>query len=353
MKKILIVLLIFYFKSLFSQNDSIKKLTISGYGELYYSYDFSNPQNHEKPNFLYNHKRHNEINFNLIVIKSNYSENNFRANLDLMLGNYAQYNLSAETNWAQFIYNANIGIKLSKKNNLWLDAGVLPSHIGAESAISDDCWSLTRSLSAENSPYYETGIKLNYTSKNEKLNLAFLVLNGWQRIKKPDHIQNPSIGLQLNYKSSEKLTFNYSNFLGTDKPDSINAFRVFHNFFIQYEPTKKIGLIANFDIGNDKYDLKNYSNWYTPGLIIKYNLNDNIKIACRGEYYYDKHQIIITTNTLNGFQVFGFSSNLDYSINKKVKFRVEAKMYQSKDNIFQENTQNKNYSITTNLTFKI
>ena len=82
-----------------------------------------------------------------------------------MLGNYAQYNLSAETNWAQFIYNANIGIKLSKKNNLWLDAGLMPSHIGAESAISDDCWSLTRSLSAENSPYYETGIKLNYTSK--------------------------------------------------------------------------------------------------------------------------------------------------------------------------------------------
>jgi hypothetical protein len=33
---------------LFAQNDSIKKLIVNGYGEGYYSYDFSHPQNNEK-----------------------------------------------------------------------------------------------------------------------------------------------------------------------------------------------------------------------------------------------------------------------------------------------------------------
>jgi hypothetical protein len=151
---------------IYSQNDSLKKLNFSAYGELYYSYDFSNPYNHEKSNFLYNDKRHNELNANLILLKANYLDKNYRANLGLMAGNYAQYNLSSEPNWAQFIYEANVSVRISKKYSLWLDAGILPSHIGFESAISADCWTLTRSLLAENSPYYETGIKLGYTSKN-------------------------------------------------------------------------------------------------------------------------------------------------------------------------------------------
>lgn len=335
----------------FSQNDTLKKLNFSAYTELYYSYDFSNPQNHEKSNFLYNHKRHNELNANLILLKANYLDKNYRANLGLMAGNYALYNLSSEPTWAQFIYEANIGVKLSQKQNIWLDAGIMPSHIGFESAISADCWTLTRSLLAENSPYYETGIKLSYTSKNEKLNLSALYLNGWQKISKPNYIQKPSFGTQINYKLSKKLLLNYSTFFGTDKPDSSNAIRQFHNFYLQYEPTNKFGIIAGFDIGRDKFNPTTYGTWYSPVLIIKQSINEKTRIAIRGEYYSDPKQIIITTGTTNGFQTFGFSSNLDYEINDKIKCRIEGKMFHSKDKIFVNDINN--YSITTNMTIKL
>lgn len=115
-------------------------MTFSAYGELYYSYDFSNPQNHEKPNFLYNHKRHNELNANLLLVKANYLDKNYRTNIGLMVENYTQYNLASDPNCIQFIYEANMGFKISKKHNLRLDAGIIPSHIGFESAISADCW---------------------------------------------------------------------------------------------------------------------------------------------------------------------------------------------------------------------
>ena len=166
MKNSIVLLLVFQTTLLLAQTDTLKKLSFSAYGDVYYSYDFSNPQNHEKPNFIYNHKRHNEINLNLLLVKAMYSEKNTRANIGLMAGNYAQYNLSAEPTWAQFIYEANVGVKLSKQQNIWLDAGIMPSHLGFESAISADCWTLTRSLVAESSPYYETGVKLNYTNKS-------------------------------------------------------------------------------------------------------------------------------------------------------------------------------------------
>ena len=335
----------------YSQNDSLKKLNFSAYGELYYSYDFSNDQNRQKSNFLYNHKRHNELNVNLLLLRANYLDKNYRANLGLMAGNYAQYNLSSEPTWAQFIYEANVGVKISKKHNIWLDAGIMPSHIGFESAISADCWTLTRSLLAENSPYYETGIKLGYTSNNEKLTISGLYLNGWQKISKPDYIQTPSFGTQINYKLSEKLLLNYSTFLGTDKPDRINAIRQFHNFYLQYEPTNKFGIIAGFDIGMDKFNYTSYGTWYSPVLILKQSINEKTRIALRGEYYSDPKQIIILTGTPNGFQTFGLSSNFDYDLNNKIKFRIEGKMFHSKDKIFVN--ENDNYSLTANMTIKL
>ena len=83
-----------------------------------------------------------------------------------MTGNYARYNLSGEPDWAKYIYEANVGFRLSKKQNIWIDAGIMPSHIGFESAISADCWTLTRNILAENSPYYESGVKLGYTHRH-------------------------------------------------------------------------------------------------------------------------------------------------------------------------------------------
>lgn len=336
--------------SAIAQKDTVKAFTYQGYGELYYSYDFSNPQNHEKPNFIYSHKRHNEININLAFAKASYNKNNVRANAALMVGNYGQYNLSAEPNWAQFIYEANLGFKISKKQNIWLDAGIMPSHIGFESAISTDCWTLTRSILAENSPYYETGVKLSYTSKSEKFNASFLILNGWQRIKKPNYIQNPSFGLQLNYKPNTKLTLNYSNFIGTDKPDSIHSWRLFHNLYAIYEPTKKFGIIAGFDIASDKYNATDYGIWYSPVCILRYKPTEKYNIAIRGEYYNDKKQIIIATNTPNGFQTFGLSANFDIQIKDNLVWRIEGKEYFSKDKIF--NNSKNNFALTTSLAVK-
>jgi len=74
-------------------------------------------------------------------------------------------------------------------------------------------------------------------------------------------------------------------------------------------------------------------------------------LAFRGEYYRDDKQIIISTGTKNGFQTYGLSSNFDLDINEKILFRFEVKMLHLKDDIFLN--QNRNFSLTTNLTFKL
>lgn len=319
-------------------------LTISAYGEFYYSYDFSKPINNEKSNFVYNHKRHNEITTNLIYVKANYKKQNYRANLGAMVGTYAEYNLASEPTWAQFIYEANAGLKLSNKHNFWLDIGIMPSHLGFESAVGGDCWTLTRSLLAEGSPYYEAGAKLSYTSKNEKFYSSILVLNGWQRIRR---LQNSSpllaLGFQFQYKPKDGWLLNYGNFIGSVQPDSINAIRHFHNLFLQYESQKKWGLIVGIDIGMDKYNLTDDGLWYSPVAIIKYKWTPKWTSAVRLEYYSDKHGIIFPTQTTNGFQTFGASFNQDYQINSTIKLRLEYKYLQSKDAIFSNQNERNHY----------
>ena len=333
-------------------DSSLSPIQLNAYAELYYSYDFSSPSNLEKPDFLYNHKRHNQVDFNLAFVKASYKGKNYRANLALMAGHYAQYNLSKEPSWAKLLFEANVGIKLSKKKELWLDAGIFPSHIGFESAVSADCFTLTRSMVAENSPYYESGIKLNYTTTTGKLNLSFLLLNGWQNISRSNAVNNPAIGVQINYKPNTKWVFNYSNFLGTDKPASQKALRTYHNFYATFSGTKAWSFIAGLDMGTDKYDANNYGVWFTPVAIARYMCSPKIFVAARAEYFNDAKQIIVSTGTIYGFKNWGLSANIDYAITNKILWRVEGKLFMAAHPIFY-NTTNNNQSITTNLSIRL
>jgi hypothetical protein len=81
----------------------------------------------------------------------------------------------------------------------------MPSHIGFESAISKDCFTLTRSILADNSPYFESGAKISYSSDNGKWFVSGLVLNGWQRIQRVNGNSTVAFGHQLTYRPTEKL----------------------------------------------------------------------------------------------------------------------------------------------------
>lgn len=333
----------------FAQKDSIKNyfsLSLSAYLETYYAYDFNNPADHNRPHFIYSYHRHNEVNLNLGFIKTEYTAPYSRANFALMTGTYSQANLASEPGMAKNIFEANAGIKLSKQKNIWIDIGIFPSHIGFESAIGKDCWNVTRSILADNSPYYESGIKLSYKNKNEKWLLNVLYLNGWQRIYRIAYHTKPAFGHQISYKPNSNILLNSSSFIGSVLPDSLNQTRYFHNFYSQFQVTDKIGIITGFDIGvqQKSKNSREYNVWYAPVLITQYKFSDKISCALRGEYYYDRSQIIITTNTPNGFQTYGYSLNVDYQLTKNVLWRIEGRQFISKDKIFMLDKQPSAYN---------
>lgn len=209
---------------------------------------------------------------------------------------------------------------------------------------------MTRSLVAENSPYFEGGAKLSYTTDNGKLQVAALALNGWQRITRVEGNSLMSFGTQVYVKPSDKVTLNYSTFFGTDKPDNARLFRTYHNLYAIFQFTNKVGFIAGFDIGTEEKTPNGNSNntWYTPVGTLRITPNSNWAFALRGEYFSDENGVIIGTGTTNGFKTMGGSLNIDYMPQKNVALRLEGRYLNSKDAIFTKGAtvKDNNTSIT-------
>lgn len=332
-------------------------LTLTGYVEAYYAHDFSAPKTaQERPGFLYNHKRNRELNINLAFARLAYAGERVRGNLALQVGTYAQYNYAVEQELIKNIFEANAGVKLSKRHDLWLDAGIFVSHIGFESAISKDCWTLTRSILAENSPYYLAGAKLTYITSNGKWTLLGMATNGWQHIKRLDGYSGLSLSTQVQYRPSDRLTLNWSSFLGSDRPDSLRQGRFFNNFYAIINPQGRFGLILGFDVGTDRKPVIRAGSdvrvdgggryvWYSPVVIARFKTSDRSYLNGRVEYYDDKNAVVIG---IPGFRTTGYSLGYDYAILPNALLRAEGKVYSSQTAIFE--TDNGVSRINTSLT---
>ncbi|WP_375378183.1 outer membrane beta-barrel protein [Hymenobacter cellulosilyticus] len=208
-------------------------LRVYGFADAYYGYDFTG-KSQQRPGFLYSHNRANEFALNNAVLGVRYEEARVRGAFALHTGTYVEANYANEPPVLRNIYEAYAGFRPTAKS--WLDLGVFSSHIGFESAISKDNWTLTRSLMAENSPYYETGARFTYEF-SPKLTATALVLNGWQQIR--DVNRAKSLGTQLQWKPTDKLLLNSSTYYGNDqRPGTAGAGAFFTIFTLPTLPLK-------------------------------------------------------------------------------------------------------------------
>lgn len=334
-------------------------LTISGFIETYYGYDFQEPNNKRRPDFLYNHVRHNEVNLNLGLVKLSYNKEQIRGNFGLMVGNYVTENLSAEPLAMRNIYEAHVGVKLLKKHNFWVDVGVMESNLGFESVIGAKNWMMTRSLLAESSPYYLNNVKLTYATKNDKWMVAGLFSNGWQVMVDG----NPSFGHQVQWYPNKKWTINSSSFIGRVNLPTNSTYiigeivqRYFHNFYIKYDG-EKFGIIFSADAGMDQkiQGISTDSEWFGSAVVTRLKLSDKFAVSARGEFLYDPGNSIVLSPNFNSFLNIGTSLNFDYQIHDLVLWRIEGRAFSSENAIYRYNGQptTSNYYIGSSLSLMI
>lgn len=338
-----------------AQNSSETVWSAGFFADVYYAVDGNDPASGRRPDFLFNHTRTDQLELNLGLITLSGSNDRVRGSLGLMTGTYVDENLAQEPDWAQPFFEANVGFALDQEGALWLDVGILPSHIGFESAISSDNPTLSRSLAAENSPYYLTGARLSWDI-NDQWSLATLLLTGWQRTEPVDGNSIPSIGTQLVYTPSETFSLNWSTFLGTDDPDEERRMRYFSNLYAQAALTSRLDLTVGLDVGlqQTERDASSYDAWMSPVMILRQELSEGWSTALRVEHYRDVNQVIISTPEERGIQTWGLSWNMDWQASPNVLCRLEARYLKDRTPIFETDDgrlKDRNSALTASVSF--
>lgn len=293
----------------------------SGYTEIYFSQDQHIWEDHERPDFLYSHTSTNHFALNTAVIDFKYSSERVKTQLSLVEGTYANKVTSAEPIGFGALYVGNISYRLSASKNLWLQAGVFQSHIGLESAIGFSNLSLTRSLAAENSPYYESGLNLQYASNNNKWFASLLLLNGWQTMTLTPQQRRPDIGSQIQFKPNSKITLNHSTYFGEVAVLDSSQTRFYQNFYAQVQLKDKWTIQCQADYGMQETGSNGLNkSWMTGFVGISYQLNEKLALVGRAEMLRDKNNMVITG--VNN-DLWGYSFNLNYLLDKHLMLRAE------------------------------
>jgi hypothetical protein len=242
----------------------------------------------------------------------------------------AQYGSSVVANYAgeqdeffRYIQEAFLGADVTDK--LRIDGGIFFSHIGMENWISRDNYTPSRSLIADYSPYYQSGIRAIYTF-SEDLFAAIHLIRGWQNMTNE---KDPGVGTQLSYALTKRVSLIHNTcFL------NYHGSRFFNDFILKTQITSDFGILASYDFGLQERRDETTATWRGWAIVPHYTINNSISIAGRVEQYVDPHQVII--QSLSGYSVntTGLSANVDVTLYAGLVWRNEYRAFVSTRDIF-------------------
>jgi hypothetical protein len=311
----------------------IGRLGIGAYIDTYWGYYSAPSANREVPLFV-SSARHNELAINLAYADLRYRAKNLRARFVPAFGTYMNSNYANEPGSLRNLLEANVGVLLHGKRNIWLDAGVLGSPYTNESAISKDHLMYTRSFAPENVPYYLSGAKLS-VPLSAKVNSYWYLLNGWQVIQ--DNNQAKAFGSQIEVRPNASMLVNWNTFVG-DERSSLNPdfrTRLFTDVFWIFRPSKKWETTACVFAGRQQVVAATARNWWQANVIGRYSVSSKVSISGRLEYFDDVDRVVAQQAAVGrSFTAWSTGTCVNIRVHEQALFRVEARQFYSADRSF-------------------
>lgn len=278
---------------------------------------------------FYNFDRYNSFSVNSAVLRLDYTSSKVRSSLGLVSGSYAVRNYAQEPPGLQNVYEASVGLKLSKKQNWWLDMGVLPGHLGWESVYGMDNLNLSRSFYSEYTPYYQTGARLSHISPSGRWSWSVLALNGWQNISTPDTLSEFGFGYTLKRKWKSDWELNFNGYYGRRREDR------YPNFVrerVQVDLWTRGTLGTHWELaGGLAFGLLT-TDWRQTHLTAqtrysidhRWFVNARLEIFGDEEFFVDPDDPFFENN--DAPYTYGFSLGLDYQFNNYLMSRFEYRV---------------------------
>lgn len=326
-----------------STQDTSRHVAWSGFVDTYYAYDFGRPATFDRV-FTTQAARHDEFNINLAYVAAALTGERVRGRVALQAGTSVQSNYASEPviglvsggTLSRLIQEATAGARLAP--SLWVDGGVYFSYIGLEGWISRDNPTYTRSLVAEYTPYYLSGVHLTWQprigatggasdSRSTPLTIQVHVMNGWQNVSENNH--GKAVGLRVDWQVSPSVTAAYGNFVGNERPQGAPATtRVFNQVML------KAGIGRTTVQGQADYGREAGRDWYGVVAVGHETITPAVSLSIRFERYSDPHQVIVATGTTAGLTANGASLGLDVGHTDGLLWRTEVRGLRSTDPLF-------------------
>ena len=318
--------------------DSVR-VTFDGFVDAYVAYDANRPRTLDRQ-YTTQPARHAEFNVNLAHLGATVQSSRVRARLALQAGTSVQSNYAGEPTLgdvsgpelARLLQEAYVGYRVGE--SLWIDAGVFFSHMGTESWVSADNIAYTRSLVADYSPYYSTGVRAQW-AVSPTLSARVDVTNGWQNISETN--TDKSVGARLDWTPREGRTLSAWSYAGNEAGSRL---RLFNGVGLVASVGERTELLAQLDYGVQDAPDGAAGNgdrdaWVGGTLIARYALAPTVRVVGRVEAYRDREELVITTPAgVPGLDLVGGSVGLDVSPQAGVLWRTELRGYRSADDVF-------------------
>lgn len=335
--------------------DTAPRVTFGAFVDGYYAYDAGRPPARDRAFaggalFGTQPARHNEFNVNLAYVEAALASDRYRGRLAVQFGTSVQANYIGEPRQGQvsgpdvqqYVQEAVAGYRVA--DNLWIDGGIFFSNMGMESWVSRDNPTYTRSLVADYSPYYSTGVKLTYAA-TPKLTARLDVVNGWQNIS--ENNGGKGAGLRFDYAATPSATLSYYNLFSEEAGTRLRTFNG-----VGAEVTAgAITVLAEGDVGTQRRPAgqSGTSTWYGLLAVLRTRLTPRVALVGRVERYDDRDQVILATGSAGGsggppnpaFRGNGASLGLDVAPaagSSRVLWRTEVRGFRNRGAVFPDGT---------------
>jgi hypothetical protein len=281
--------------------------------------------------------RHNEVNVNLAFADAVFRARRIRGRLAIQAGTAVQANYAGEPRVGSYggpdvtrlLQEAYAGYALSGR--LWIDAGIYFAPFGAESWISRDNWTYTRSLIADNSPYFHSGARLTWTPRPQ-LSAELHVVNGWN-VSETNSDKALATHIQLSPRGGWAVAYNL--FLGNEAPDTARSrHRVFHEMVVRSDPARAVALMATADYGVERVPDSSSAEWRGVAAAARVRAGAGVHVGLRLESYSDPRQVIVKTSQQYGLRASGGSVNVDLQLSPQLVWRSELRILRSRQPLF-------------------
>ena len=267
---------------------ALPAVELSAFIDVFHALDLHRGADNRRAWLLFNHARHDAFAVNLAMIRAAWNHPDVRAAVGLMAGTYVEDNLAAEPPVLRHIWEATAGFRLT--SDIWVDAGIFESHIGYESAVSTRNPTLTRSLAAENSPYYLAGARVT-APLGPAWTAKFLVTNGWQNIAERAGNRSPGFGTQLLHESPSGFEFNWATWLSDESSDTGGGLRIFNSNYVGWR-SADVWLVANVDVGAERHD-SGWRPWAAAYAIARLRVVGPVHTVLRAEFLTDPDGVVV------------------------------------------------------------